>query len=332
MSNSTPAVSSEAVNDTAISNEAALEELEIIAKQRQALEIPLEQVELGQNVRSDLGNISDLKESIQRDGLLEPVIVTPKLEDGKLIKDRYVLIAGFRRHAAARLLKYTAIPAVVVTADERKRVVIALTENLHREEMNALDRARALQRIMELLNLDQRALAQRMGVSDGYVSQHLALLKLPKPVQMAVKKEEIEMAHVRQIVRLKDEEAQLKVLEDATKMTSTQLQAKIEFMVQKEKEKAEKEREKQEAAGTAKKPAAKKRAKSDDEEVEEARQSFAEKRYGNAQLEPLKKTDMRDALYYYAEKYDRAESENKKAEYKFIMMGLEIAAGLRELK
>ena len=288
-----------------------------------ALKFPLNKIVLPpKNVRSTPLDVSDLVASIKAEGIIEPLIAVLQ-EDGTAL-----LVAGHRRYAAAMELELTDVPVRMLTADENRRHRIAIVENLQREGMNPLDMAAAIFEMINKEGIEQRVVAAGLGVSEGFVSQHLTLLKLPKKIQAALRSGQIELAHARQLARVKDEEQALGFLKMAPDLTSTGLSGKIDIYLQKEKEKADKaaaaEKSKAKAAQRKKLGVA---AVADDDDDEEP--SLADT-YAAKKLEPLKKADMLAALKFYANKLERAEVDTKKAEYKGILRGLEIATGLYE--
>ena len=282
-------------------------------------EFPMAKIVLGENVRSVLPNVTDMVTSIKAMGILEP-LVGALLEDGKVR-----LIAGYRRYHAAQELKLATVPMRVMKTDVDFSQVAAMVENIQREGMNPMDIAHNIEKMMATQTMEAHVAARFLGRSEGWVSQHRSLLKLPKKIQAAVRSETIDLTTARQLTRVKDEEKALEFLKLAATLTAAGLADKIDFYLQKEKEKADKA----EKAEKAKAKAAKKGKSSKEEPDEDAEPTLAEL-YGEKKLEPLKKTDMTAALQYYANKYDRAESETKKAEYKWILRGIEIASGLFE--
>lgn len=154
------------------------------------LDIPLRQiVVLGDNVREDVGDVSELSDSIREVGLLQPLVVSGPTSTG-----HYKLICGHRRLAALQHLGMTMAPAVVrdvVTADERLEVM--LTENLHRKTLSPLEEGRAFARMKSQRKLTQRQIAERMSVSPTYVANRLMLLECPKDVQRKVHRGEVNL-------------------------------------------------------------------------------------------------------------------------------------------
>ena len=124
------------------------------------------------NVRRDLGDVTDLAASIEAAGIVEPLVVTA---DG----DGYLVVAGHRRLEGARKAGLETVPCIVRDdLDERDRVEIMLIENLQRQDLNALEEAHAFERLVKLGN-KQRQLAERIGCSQSHISKRLALLRLP---------------------------------------------------------------------------------------------------------------------------------------------------------
>lgn len=275
------------------------------------------------NVRATLPDVKELAASIKAEGIIEP-LVGARLEDGFKV----LLIAGHRRYYAAKELKLTSVPMRIVVADEARRHRMAIIENLQRADMNAMDKATSIAEMIEKESLEQKDAAIALGVSEGFISQHLALLRLPKKIQGAVRSGTLDMASARQLGRVKDEEKALEFFALAGSLTSAGLADKIDLYVQKEKEKEAKvaaAAKKKEKAATRKKLGVK---EADDDE-DDAPKTLAQE-YADKKIEPLKKTDMTEALKYYASRYERASSDAKKMEYKFTLKGLEIAAGLSE--
>jgi len=292
--------------------------------------LKLTDIVLGDNVRSDLGNISDLAASITSEGLIEPVIVTPMYDDTNKFTGKYGLSVGYRRYAAAKQAGLKEVPVRVMDLSDDKKLRVALIENIQREDMNPLDKARGIQMMLAQEGMDQKTAAKTLGVSEGFISQHLGLLKLPKQVQNAIKNEKIDFGQARLLAKIKDEEKMVDLLPAVPDLTSSQLQIKVEQIVSKIKEKEEAEKEKAEASEKKKPKKAKSEGEDDaEEDAKPAKKSLAEK-YAEMELEPLTKSALREQLEFYANKLERSESEEKRMEYKFILKGMEICAGLKE--
>jgi len=150
------------------------------------------------NPRGELGDLSELAESVRAVGILEPLIVT-RTGDGA-----WMTVAGHRRLAAAKEAGLTEVPASVRELNDVQRVEIMLIENLHREDLVALDEARGYRRLLEELRIagGQRGLAKRVGKSQSYISKRLSLLTLPDYAQNSVNKGEISVNAGVELARL----------------------------------------------------------------------------------------------------------------------------------
>ena len=155
-------------------------------------------------------SIKELAETLDKDGLLQPIVVR---EDGK---DHYEIIAGERRYRAAKSLNWETIPAIVNNMNDDQAASLALIENLQREDLNPIDEAKAYTNLMKLNDLTQTALAKDMGKSQSYVANKLRLLKLDDDVQKALIEGKITARHGRALLNLSDDDQErvLKEIED----------------------------------------------------------------------------------------------------------------------
>ena len=142
--------------------------------------------------------LSELSESIQMHGLIQPITVRP-VENG-----RYQLIAGERRLRASKLAGYRDIYAYIRTADEIQAIQMALVENLQREDLNALEIAYSYKRLIDEFNLTQDELSKRVSKNRSTIANFLRLLNLSKETQAALRDDKITMGHARAIVGLED--------------------------------------------------------------------------------------------------------------------------------
>jgi ParB/RepB/Spo0J family partition protein len=133
------------------------------------------------NVRADVGDVTELAASIAEVGVLEPLIVVPATGNG----GGYMIVVGHRRLAGAKLAGVPHVPAIIRQLDERQRVEAMLIENLQRQDLEPLEESRAYRRLVEL-GLGQAAIASKIGRSQAHVSKRLALLKLPANAQTAL--------------------------------------------------------------------------------------------------------------------------------------------------
>ncbi len=154
----------------------------------------------------DEEKIKELAQTIRTHGMIQPIIVR-KIDDGN-----YELIAGERRWRAVTLLEWEHIPAIIRDLTDTETASIALIENLQREELTAIEEAKAYSQLLEMHSLTQEALAQRLGKNQSTIANKLRLLKLPEPVQDALMKKEITERHARALIKLKVEQKQLELL------------------------------------------------------------------------------------------------------------------------
>ena len=147
--------------------------------------------------------LNELAASIKSVGVIQPILVH---KSGR----RYVIIAGERRWRAARLAGLTEIPAIVRDWDEVRRLEAALVENLQRDDLNPIEEATGVNRLMEQCGLTQEAAAERLGRSRSAVANLLRLLTLPEPIRHMLEEGALTSGHARALIPL-PEEAQLKL-------------------------------------------------------------------------------------------------------------------------
>ena len=140
--------------------------------------------------------LADLADSIREHGIIQPLTVR-KLQSGY-----YQIIAGERRWRAARMAGLDQVPAIVVEADDRKAMELAMIENLQREDLNPMEEAEGYQRLMKEYGLTQEEAAARVGKSRPAVANALRLLLLPEEVRSLVEDGTISAGHARAILSL----------------------------------------------------------------------------------------------------------------------------------
>ncbi|OGG44626.1 hypothetical protein A2841_00655 [Candidatus Kaiserbacteria bacterium RIFCSPHIGHO2_01_FULL_48_10] len=155
----------------------------------------------------DESKLKDLASSIRQYGILQPLIVTRHEEnrdDG--ISTYYELIAGERRLRASKIAGLSQVPVIIRSAEEQDRVrlELAIIENLQREDLNAIDRARAFDRLAKEFSLNNSQIAEKIGKSREYVSNSIRLLSLPLDIQNAVVGGAIYEGHARALLMLSD--------------------------------------------------------------------------------------------------------------------------------
>lgn len=155
-------------------------------------------------------SLQELANSIAAQGVIQPILV--RRAPGGAEKP-YELVAGERRLRASRLAGKTHIPAQVKQIDDDTSLIIAIIENLQREDLNPLDEAQGLQQLQERLSLSQDALAQRVGKSRPAVANALRLLQLPATIQEHVRSGAVSAGHARALLGLADADIQAALLE-----------------------------------------------------------------------------------------------------------------------
>lgn len=156
----------------------------------------------------DEEKIDELARTIHTHGMIQPIVIR------QLDHDQYEIIAGERRYRAIKKLGWEYVPSIIKDMNDKQTASIALIENLQREELTPIEEAIAYNQLIEIHELTQEALAQRLGKSQSTVANKLRLLKLPQPIQEALLSKTITERHARALMPLKDEEKQLKVFNE----------------------------------------------------------------------------------------------------------------------
>ncbi len=149
--------------------------------------------------------LGELADSIRQLGVIQPVTVR-KDDNGK-----YIIISGERRWRAAQQAGLTSLPAYIREVDDETLYAMALVENIQRQDLNAIEIALGMQRLIDECHLTQEALSERVGKKRSSVSNYLRLLKLPNEVQLALKEGLISMGHAKAIAGAPDAQ-QLRLL------------------------------------------------------------------------------------------------------------------------
>ena len=168
-------------------------------EEKVSLYLPISQVEscAGQPRKQfDPDALADLADSIREHGIIQPLTVR-KLQSGY-----YQIIAGERRWRAARMAGLDQVPAIVIEADDRKAMELAMIENLQREDLNPMEEAEGYRQLMEQYNLTQEETAQRVGKSRSAVANALRLLNLCPSVRAMVEDGRLTSGHARTILPL----------------------------------------------------------------------------------------------------------------------------------
>jgi ParB family chromosome partitioning protein len=146
--------------------------------------------------RMDEGSLYELAESIKSQGVMQPVLVRP------VGAERYEIIAGERRFRAARLAGLDEVPVLVKPVPDEAAAVMALIENIQREDLNPLEEAQGLKRLIDEFKLTHEQAAQAVGRSRSAASNLLRLLNLAAPVQQMLMAGDLEMGHARALLAL----------------------------------------------------------------------------------------------------------------------------------
>ncbi len=136
--------------------------------------------------------------SISKHGIIEPLILR------KMDENSYQIIAGERRFRAAKQVGLKQIPAIIRSSTDSEMLELALIENLHREDMSPIDKARGFKKLMETFRYTQQRISEIMGMSRSAVANTIRLLDLPEQIQDALHRNQITEGHARAILCIKD--------------------------------------------------------------------------------------------------------------------------------
>lgn len=153
------------------------------------------------------GQLEELRDSICQFGILQPLILRRE-EDGT-----YMILAGERRFRAAVMAGLSRVPALVREASEEEAGMIALVENIQRENLGYIEEARAYQVLMETYQISQQALAQRLGKNQSTISNKIRILSLPEDVQKLLIEHRLTERHARALLKLEDDNMRRQVIE-----------------------------------------------------------------------------------------------------------------------
>lgn len=150
--------------------------------------------------------LREMSASIKEQGIIQPVTVR------KLGFDKFQLISGERRLRSSQLAGLTRIPAFIRVANDEQMLELALIENIHRKNLNAIEVAISYQRLIDECKLTQEKLSNKLGKNRSTITNFLRLLKLPPEIQVALRDEFITMGHARALVTIDNESRQLVIL------------------------------------------------------------------------------------------------------------------------
>tara|TARA_B100000029_G_scaffold514684_1_gene618436 strand:+ start:4894 stop:5787 length:894 start_codon:yes stop_codon:yes gene_type:complete len=186
-----------------------------LAPQDGLREVPIDLLERGRyQPRNDMKeeSLADLAETIEARGLLQPIVIRPlEVENSQGEEQRYEIIAGERRWRAAQLAGLHTVPAMVRRLSDHEAVAIALIENIQREDLNPLEEALALQRLVDEFDMTHSEAANTVGRSRVSVSNLLRLLELPAPVKEILAQGDLGMGHARALLGLASSDGQIQL-------------------------------------------------------------------------------------------------------------------------
>jgi ParB family transcriptional regulator, chromosome partitioning protein len=155
--------------------------------------------------------LAELADSIKAQGVVQPIVVRPIDTPGDGMSQRYEIIAGERRWRAAQMAGLAEIPAVIRHIPDEAAIAMALIENIQRENLNPLEEARALERLISEFGLTHQQAAEAVGRSRAGVSNLLRLLELAPEVCELLERRELEMGHARALLALEQRRKQIEV-------------------------------------------------------------------------------------------------------------------------
>lgn len=154
----------------------------------------------------DEGMLNELASSISQYGIMQPISIR------KIMPNVYELVAGERRLRAAKLLDMATIPALIVNVTEKDSAVLALIENLQRENLNYMEEAKGYDHLIKDYNLKQQELAKQLGKGQSTIANKLRLLQLSPEIQEQLMAHQLSERHARALLKLTSEPLQLKAM------------------------------------------------------------------------------------------------------------------------
>ncbi len=164
--------------------------------------LPLTQLQPGKyqpRTHMDAASLNELAASIKAQGIIQPILVR---KVGGAASDKYEILAGERRFRAAQIAGLNEVPVALRDVSDEAALAIALIENIQREDLNALEQAQGIKRLVDEFGMTHEQAAQAVGRSRSAVTNLLRLLQLPKPVQDMLHAGELDMGHARALLPL----------------------------------------------------------------------------------------------------------------------------------
>lgn len=175
----------------------------------ETMEIKLARIELNpQQPRKEIDEeaLNGLADSIRNAGILQPVVVRPKVDD-----DMYELVMGERRLRAAHIAGLKTVPAIIRKVSDEQMLELALMENVQREDLNPIEKASAMKDMMDQLNLTQADVGEKLGLNRSTIANFVRLLELPEEVQQMVSRGTLSGGHARTLLALDNPNDQIEL-------------------------------------------------------------------------------------------------------------------------
>lgn len=157
-------------------------------------------------------SLEELAQSIRVNGIIQPIIVRRK-------GSNFEIVAGERRWRASQRAGLKKVPAVIKEVTDEKLLELALIENIQRQELNAIEEAKAYKNLVETVGLTQEMIAERVGKNRTVITTFLRLLKLPKEIQKLVEEEKITPGHARALLMAENAESQKRIAQKIMEMS-----------------------------------------------------------------------------------------------------------------
>ncbi|MEJ2766792.1 ParB/RepB/Spo0J family partition protein [Photobacterium sp. MCCC 1A19761] len=192
-----------ATSSVAQAKQQRAEQAQTLAADGRLLELAVSQLQPGQfQPRKEMAEeaLAELADSIRAQGVIQPIVVR------EIAPQQFEIVAGERRWRAARQAGLQKVPCIVKVIDDRATVAVALIENIQREDLNAIEEAQALARLLDEFSLTHQQVAEAVGKSRTTVSNLLRLNQLAEPVKRMVEQHQLEMGHGRALLALAPEQ------------------------------------------------------------------------------------------------------------------------------
>lgn len=157
-------------------------------------------------------NLEELTQSIKANGVVQPIVVRKK-------DNAYEIVAGERRWRASQRAGLQKIPAVIKEVSDEKLLELALIENIQRQELNAIEEAKAYKKLIDTVGLTQEMVAGSVGKDRSFIANYLRLLKLPDDIQNLVSEEKLSVGHARALLTVDSSDIQRKIARNIIEMS-----------------------------------------------------------------------------------------------------------------